>query len=298
MADDPFLKLSLSIDTGRLRIQAMPKPDIFLCGGTEDFSARRIFMDKAKVREPDFFSRLVLAEDVISSWFRHDNYDNLLDLEEDLAGLATGIVIFLESAGAIAELGAFVQTKPLAHKTIAVVDPSHNKESFIKLGPLDKLNTLYGDDSVVHYHFSDVNDFYDEIKTDICAKCKPKERKFDHEGFGDISILILELINIAIYAKMSEIQSFITNLGLGINSSKITKSIFMLERIGYISVEMHGKTKYYKSLRRESYIRFSYKEDSQYKEKIYWNYFFINHFKQHDSRRFKLLQSQKEVDNA
>lgn len=213
----PFSELSSSIDIDGLRIRAMPKPDIFVCGGPVKLSspaasARQVFMEKVGENDSNFFSRFVLAEDIARSWFCHNNYVNLLDLEEDLAQLATGILIFLESAGSFTELGAFVQTKHLADKIIVILDSQYSdNESFINLGPLKKLTKLCGKNSVICYSHSDIAYSYKKLKDIICLKCRQKERKFNSNRFEDLCVLILEIIYFARYAKKKRLYTLLKN---------------------------------------------------------------------------------------
>lgn len=112
-----FDQLGESLDVSSIRILNRPKPDIFLCGGADtEKSARHLFMQFAEQESEEFHSRLVLAENVIKSWFRADSYDNLLELEEDLASVASIIPIFLESPGTFAEVGSFASNKELIKK--------------------------------------------------------------------------------------------------------------------------------------------------------------------------------------
>jgi len=67
---------------------------------------------------------------------------NLLELENKLAEWVHCVVIILESAGAIAELGAFSNHIDLRNKLIVVVNERHNKnKSFIVLGPIKFLKS-------------------------------------------------------------------------------------------------------------------------------------------------------------
>jgi len=75
----------------------------------------------------DMFVELILG---------HQKKD-LLSLENLLANSVNVVVILLQSAGTIAELGAFTNHKKLRDKLIVVVDPKHKRsKSFINFGPL------------------------------------------------------------------------------------------------------------------------------------------------------------------
>src|SRR5947209_972804 len=74
-----------------------------------------------------------------------------LNLESDLAGLSAVIMLFVESAGSFAELGAFTQTEVLQDKLVAILEYSHyNDRSFIRDGPVARLEKN-NDESVFFY---------------------------------------------------------------------------------------------------------------------------------------------------
>ncbi len=79
----------------------------------------------------DIFDELMFSEEKL----------DLLRLENLLAESVNAVVIILESAGAIAELGAFANHDKLQNKLIVIVDDEYkNDKSFIRLGPLKFLS--------------------------------------------------------------------------------------------------------------------------------------------------------------
>lgn len=110
---------------------------IFLCGGSmTSGSARKLFLSQCKhennlsVKFPEgLFDELL-----------EKNAFNLLELEEILANSVDAIVIFPESPGSFAEIGAFAESKSLRKKTICILDKKHSRSfSFINLGPVNIL---------------------------------------------------------------------------------------------------------------------------------------------------------------
>jgi hypothetical protein len=76
-----------------------------------------------------------LFDDLLSGKFG-ERFD-LLRLENLLAEGVDAVVILLESAGSIAELGAFCNHRKLAEKLVVVVQEEHRRDhSFIMLGPV------------------------------------------------------------------------------------------------------------------------------------------------------------------
>ena len=108
-------------------------PVIFLCGANESKSRDAIRQYLAK-HVPDlavFYAEKVWHE-IVSLGER-----DALQMEEDLAKLADMIIVIVESAGTLTELGAFSLSPSLRQKLLAIVDERHKADkSFINTGPL------------------------------------------------------------------------------------------------------------------------------------------------------------------
>ncbi len=137
---DTLKAFAASLDVSAFKV-VNPPSYIFLCGGQfepepgKDPSVRRIFHDFLESKSPHLINRVLLAEKA-NRWYNADLYPNLLQLEEHLAGLSTLVLLFVESAGSIAELGAFCCIEELQSKLVAVIETEHyNKPSFIWDGP-------------------------------------------------------------------------------------------------------------------------------------------------------------------
>ena len=77
----------------------------------------------------------------MNTWFNKDNaFPDLFELENYLAHLADVIVLFVESPGSIAELGAFAASDTLRPKLLAVRNTFYaSEQSFIADGPIRKI---------------------------------------------------------------------------------------------------------------------------------------------------------------
>jgi hypothetical protein len=111
-----IVELTKSLRLDKCKIQNRPDL-IFLCGGpiarNGAFLSARDFFYRYLLRNLAWAKRIKLAED-ISAWFQKDNaFPDLLQLENYLAHLAAATVLFVESPGSIAELGAFAASDEL-----------------------------------------------------------------------------------------------------------------------------------------------------------------------------------------
>jgi hypothetical protein len=106
---------------------------LFLCGGSGSASrdTLRDHLEKTNQKLKLFYAERVW-EQIASREGR-----SALQMESDLADLADLVVVIVESAGTIAELGAFSLHGPLRKKLLPIVDKRYSGEpSFISTGPL------------------------------------------------------------------------------------------------------------------------------------------------------------------
>ena len=107
---------------------------VFLCGGEKSMPRDELAAYLRK-NAPDV--RLFYAEavwELIASRLKL----GALKMESDLASLADVVIIIVESAGTIAELGAFSNNDALRKKLLPIVDLAYRppQKSFLALGPL------------------------------------------------------------------------------------------------------------------------------------------------------------------
>ncbi len=188
---------------------------IFLCGGriSSDHkfaSARDYFNRYLKRHAAHIAQRVKLAEDV-NEWFhRRNEFPDLLELENYLADLSDITVLFVESPGSIAELGAFAASDVLRPKTLAVLNLRYGAErNFISDGPVKKIKNE--NNELVYYwewnpeklgSSATEREFSDMAKelTAFLEKrggSHPKEQIFNKGNHGHALLMIADLIGIA-----------------------------------------------------------------------------------------------------
>ncbi|WP_204275442.1 retron St85 family effector protein, partial [Enterobacter hormaechei] len=82
---------------------------------------------------------IVLAEEA-NQIYRDTEYSDLITFEEDIARIAAVVLVIAESAGSLAELGAFTANDTI-RQALRVVIPDHHEtaESFVRYGPIERL---------------------------------------------------------------------------------------------------------------------------------------------------------------
>jgi hypothetical protein len=120
---------------------------IFLCGGEigniesqHPASMRDAFVRFQPTNNDLRPLTILLGEDVNLYYVTDAAYTNLLEFERDLAQICSLVLLFCESVGSFAELGAFAADDDIAPRTLVVVASNYLQEDgFIKLGPLKAL---------------------------------------------------------------------------------------------------------------------------------------------------------------
>lgn len=136
-----------------VRVHA-PTSVLFLCGGLvepENASAitRRDAFQKIVKLGALIEHQIVLAEDA-KPLTMDAEYTDLLKFESDIAQVVSLILLFVESPGSLAELGAFAALKTVAPSLLAVVEDHYYEQvSFVRDGPVRHLEAEYGDEWVL-----------------------------------------------------------------------------------------------------------------------------------------------------
>ncbi|MEN4799883.1 retron St85 family effector protein [Pantoea agglomerans] len=266
-------------------VQFMP-PIIFVCGGpinSNPISVRdHIFTYAAKI-DPELFDSLVLAEN-FRDYFKDGAYSDLMSFEDDIANISTLVVIFLESAGSLVELGLFVNKKTLAQK-LHVVAPFEeiegnrernipSRSSFIYLGPLEYLKKI-DDASVSVYPWPKTDSIkYDEIELiyhDIKSRLKrvKKTERYYKDNTGHLAILIYEIILLSEPIKKSEIEWALYCMDIDVTQRVITRLLYLLNKMNLTSSLSYSGTDYYYSRgRRDSKLKFGISAGGKIKDSM------------------------------
>jgi hypothetical protein len=241
-------------------------PIVFLFGGCVQGqnSIRGKLYHHLMVKNPSLFKNLVVPEH-FKDWLHDSNYPDLLTFESDLAQTSTLVVIALESAGSIAELGSFSVSKQLSPKVVAVLSEyHHSKDSFIKLGPLRQL----AEGNVYSYPYDHEDSGSLELgyledfagKLDEHLQSSKSSEAFDAGNNGHIALLIFEFVLMLKALKLSEIEKYLEICGFEKSQSEIKRSLFLLTKLDFVVVRRMGNIDFYLPNRKETRIKFGTKK--------------------------------------
>lgn len=232
---------------------------LFICGGEVDVTSHdpKSFRDKFQRYTADknysLHDDVVLAED-FKDYYKNGDYGDLLTFEDDLAYLSTIVIIFLESPGALVELGLYCSRPQFYKKLLIVVseDEVKNEDSFIYLGPIEYIKKKSSDSAVLTYPFSLRNrDYSDEFTQDLCDEIESKlnklnnTEKFDCGNSGHIALLIAEIIRLCFPIQLSEIEFALNIVDVNAKSNQIKRLLYLLEKMRYIKIKTYSRNKFY-----------------------------------------------------
>lgn len=255
-----------SVDPAKFAIQNQPDY-IFLCGGRlrdYDHSLRAHFYRDKVETNPALLERVQLAEKA-DEWYQSRKlFEDLLELEEHLAGLSACVLLFVESPGAIAEFGAFSQMELIQEKLVVVIEESYfTKQSFIKNGLVDHVLRIRPK-SVLSYRWlsspsgssvgaidpAGASDTLDEVDREIkeILRRKSKTAIFRKNDHGHLMLLIADLVALNVIILQREIQKILSQLGIEITPQSLKKYLFLLDQLHLITARRFGKVDYYTDL--------------------------------------------------
>jgi hypothetical protein len=252
-----------SVDPSALTVLNQPNY-VFLCGGRlDDFDhSLRAHFYRDRVRtNPTLSQRVQLAERADELYQSRKLFEDLLELEEHLAGLSACVLLFVESPGAIAEFGAFSQMELLQQKLVVVVEASHfRQQSFIRNGLVEHASRIRPD-SVLSYPWlssptaggpstidsAAVDGTLDEIEREIekILTGRPKSAAFKKNDHGHLMLLIADLVALNVVILQHEIQELLSELGVAIKLQELKKYLFLLDQLSLLSASRYGNVDYY-----------------------------------------------------
>lgn len=137
-----LVELYADLDLGRLRV-SRPSKFLFLCGGIvpNGVNAKpgnlRDYI--YRVRRMRTRYEVVLAEKA-TQLYRDTAYGDLISFEEDIARIAAVVLVIAESAGSLAELGAFASNDTIRKALRVMIQEKYARdESFIRYGPVERV---------------------------------------------------------------------------------------------------------------------------------------------------------------
>lgn len=306
--EESIIEFCKSVDIDHCRVSNTPHL-IFLCGGvTKRFesspllSARHFFYHFVKKNAADILPRIRLAEE-INEWFDEDTFADLLELEAHLADSSDLIVLFVESPGSIAELGAFASNELLRSRTLAIMNSKYDdSRSFISDGPVRRIKRL-NQDFIQYYEWNDRevddasnNDIFDEMSKELIEYVRerttatPKERLLDRNSHGHGMFLIADLIDILGITTATEILDCLNLWGYSSDAKQLKKYLFLLQHLKLVKRKLHSNQTYFLSGIESPLIRYDFYPNAKIRDRERIKTTLRAALFERDKRRMKVYQ--------
>lgn len=222
-------KFKTVVDPNKTKLLRRPKIILVFGSGPigiepeyRNSSFRNVFLNWATENRNPLSPQFQLPE-FFPEWNRFHGYQNLVDFEREAGALSGAILLFSESEGALAELGAFCMDEVLSERLLVVVKRSHyNENSFVVHGPLLKLTGDHSDASICVVESASPAEFYNEaavVAEALKAKVDDHPRKisFDPSRIRDQLLLIADLVELFGAITETEIRNLLEFMGVDID---------------------------------------------------------------------------------
>lgn len=202
---------------------------------------------------------IVLAEEAVT-WYHSlssNRFSNLVELEACIAALSTRILLIVESAGSMTELGAFSFDERLSGKLFAVLDKSYEKDqSFIIDGPIARIKSLggyCGRDWLLKPKGREIEPgkakvvsrrIIKEIFNPAISR-PPQIQEFDRHSAGHKMLLISDLVSLGGALRHPEILTWVRAFDIELTRKELGQYLFLLEKLRFLSETHEGMDDYF-----------------------------------------------------
>ncbi len=265
-------------------------------------SLRDVLYSEIREMRPILFNRILLAEDIFNK-FDQSPYPDLLVFERDLAHLCSLTVVIAESAGSIAELGAFALLHNVSAKTLVVIDEYHyDRKSFIRRGPVEHIRQK-NNSRIQSYKWlknegigpidrKSVADFSRYLLDEIEKQSAVSElAAFDTSNDGHCMYCILEILKTFQVATGDDIVKFLRRIGNGKEEKIIKRYLGLLQCFDFVGKKRYGHYDYYYTTSSEKFVKWAYKSTARYNDSIRWSKEFREEYKRRDPKRLAALRT-------
>jgi hypothetical protein len=222
-------------------------------------------------------------------------------MESDLAEISELVILFSESYGSAAELGAFTVIKEISSRLLVVIDDSnYNRGSFVRYGPLLFLENTYGASSVfvldrVEFGFSRIGDvrtlvvpnFAVAIEEALAVRLKTlrEPTRFDPSRNGHVIKLITGLIQHFGALTSDEVLAELARIDISKNKDEIEEYLKCAEIAKWVREFRSGFTTYYVATAERDALSYRFRPGVRPVDKRRWRADVLTFWSVRDPRR-------------
>jgi hypothetical protein len=212
---------------------------------------------------------IVLAEKA-NQLYRETTYGDLITFEEDIARIASVVLVIAESAGSLAELGAFTSSDVI-RPALRIIIPNHHAttESFVRYGPVERIKKHNRENLGVYpwkqhasggLNVSTAKPHYKEIVTFINGHLDrvPNSTLYSHLGVANLFYVVYWVIHLSIAISPKILSDCVQSLLPNVTLSEIRNKIYCMELAEWIKRLPYSGKDYFYSLHDEDPFDYSY----------------------------------------
>ena len=303
---DSFLNL---VDPDNVRVH-QPSSTFLICGGPREIdlsktppSFREAYL-RICHRKPLDRHNSIVAEDLITL-FDIANYRDILHFEADIAEICSLVLVFSESYGSSAELGAFALSPSIREKILTVIAHRYyNERSFIRFGPILAITNAFGDSTVCVMNNKDIDinsddnlaginldKFFNVISDSITERLKiiDDHSTFDRNRTGHVIKLIVGIIQWYGALTIDEISICLLYFDLHFDNKEIENYLLCAEFAQWILREKRGTRTYYAAIVSKIAAQFTFHSEAPRIDRVRWQAEVRNIWKTKDPTRFNFI---------
>lgn len=283
---------------------------IFLCGGPTDVKSHvpisiRDAIYRELVKHPEIEKRIKVAEHY-KDWAHDSIYQDLVLFERHLAEISSVIVLSLESPGSIAELGLFSVISEFQSKLIIFVDTTHyQSQSFIKLGPINFLEKVHGNNAHCQQWLKKAGENYIfdadaavKIQSEMAdavlerANKLTKEHVYRRDSWFDDALLLCDFLNLCSALTLREIKKLFADFEIQKTETDLRQTLYLLEKVGLIAMQPKGDQRFF--VARDSRQFFQFHLRDRYFDFLRFRNDLLRDYEKNDKRRYHaVLEARK-----
>lgn len=182
-------------------------------------------------------------------WWAFSGYKDLLAFERDACHLAQATILFAESPGALAELGAIASEDSLVRHTLVVVEDRYQKEqSFLKLGPLKRVDDLGGlcivgdakNKTLAEEDFQSLIEHLEDWFPNTS-----KTQQFSPASQTHQTLLLADIVDILLISKEDELHQAAIHFGVKFDIERMREILGLLDFFEVIKIVRRGNEVFY-----------------------------------------------------
>lgn len=189
-------------------------------------------------------------------WWAFSGYGDLLSFERDSCHLARAVILFPESAGSIAELGALAVDDSIVDRLLVVVQSKYlepnQRKSFLNLGPLKRaedrrLRCVIGANTTSELSPDDFEAVLGFVDARLPHVHQTEKLRLDNPTHR--LLLIADLIDLLMIARPVELQAALSHFKLNFSLDDLDRAVKLLAFFSLVRVDHWGMEHFF--VRRE-----------------------------------------------